>query len=115
MKKFVCFLTVCLMISMGRAQVFLPHTEDIPQEDSLNQIEEIANFDSPDGRLLILTAVSTKSPRSIERYYDQTLKNLGWKKVKKTVYQRQNDSVQIEISQKQNQTFVQFTLSQKNN
>lgn len=97
-----------------RAQSFFPQTEDIPQMPGLSQVEEVANFDSPQERLLILTAMSTKSISETEKYYHQTLKNLGWKAVQKNLYKRQNDSLQLDLSAPKGKTFIQFTLTQRN-
>lgn len=113
MRLITSFCFVCLLYSSCLAQSFLPKTEDIPQMQGLMNIEEIANFDNPDERLLILNAESTKSISEIQKFYETNLKNLGWVKVKENYFKRANDTFQIEIKKVSNYTQIQFILAQE--
>ncbi len=79
----------------------------------LKQVEEVANFDTPKERMLILSAISTSTQDKIQKFYQTNLKNLGWTKVKENTYQREKDTFQIEMKKESNQIHIQFILTQE--
>jgi len=93
------------------AQTFLPGTEDIPLMEGLMNVEETASFDNPSERMVLISAETSLTARSVFRFYSQTLSNLGWQEISPHFFKRGNDSFVIEIGD-QNQ--IQFRLSQSN-
>ena len=109
MKAF--FFLITFWIFSVYADSFLPGTEDIPLMEGLKQVEETASFDSPQERMVLISAKMNSSQKSVFDFYSQTLKNLGWKEEKPHYFIRGNDSFSIEILD-HNQ--IQFRLSQSN-
>ena len=110
----------CLIFLIGlwifpvMAQDFLPKTEDIPLMEGLTHVEETASFDAPAERMVLLTAQTSLAPKKVEKFYEQTLNNLGWIQTAPNTFKRGNDSFSIKISPKGKTTHIQFRLSQQN-
>ena len=111
--KFILFLLLACAFPVW-AQTFLPGTEDIPLMEGLTHVEETAAFDNPAERMVLINAQTTLSAKQVERFYEQTLANLGWQQIKRNVYKRGNDSFSMEISGASSVTQIQFQLSQRN-
>ncbi len=104
----ICFSGVVL------AQSFLPNTGDIPLMDGIEQVEELASFDQPNERMVILGAKTTKTKQDIFAFYHQSLINLGWQAVSAGHYTRGTDSFTIEVTAVGTENRIQFVLSQSN-
>lgn len=115
MKKIAFILALFLFSFQLKAQEFLPFTEDIPQMEGLMDVEEVANFDNPTEKLLILNAKTTLSEKEVLKFYNATLNNLGWNQQGKNTFKRGKDTLQIECHTEGKNLSVQFTLTQKNN
>ena len=108
--RIVIFLLTFWIFSVS-ADSFLPGTEDIPLMEGLKKVEETASFDNPQERMVLISAKTDLSQKSVFNFYSQTLKNLGWNEEKPHYFTRGNDSFTIEILD-HNQ--IQFRLSQSN-
>ncbi len=111
--KVTLFLFILFFHTVLCAQGFLPKTEDIPLMEGLNQIEEVASFDNPGERLVIISAESTVSEQEILSFYQKTLKNLGWKQITSHTFKRDADRFQIDMKAQKNKVQIQFILSQE--
>ncbi len=114
MKFHLSFLSFLFFSLVAWAQSFLPGTEDIPLMNGLEKVEETASFDTPEERMVLISAESNESASRILTFYKQTLENLGWQQKETRFFIRGKDSFVIEIipSGKKNQ--IQFKLSQSN-
>ena len=113
MKKFL--LTSALLFStVALAQDFLPATDDVPLMTGLYSVEEVATFDNPSEKMVLITAQTDKNPDSVKSFYRQTLQNLGWTVLKNDNYVRGSDTLTMELTTDNKTTTIQFTLVQKN-
>ena len=96
------------------AQTFLPGTEDIPQMEGLQAVEEMASFDNPAERMVLISAQTKLPAKKILQFYKETLTNLGWTEKESGKFERGSDSFSIEIVPANNNSQIQFRLSQRN-
>ena len=78
--------------------------EDLPLMDGLKQTdEEAVSFDSPSGRIIEAYAQSSKTgKKEITDFYNQTLPQLGWRRIsaakgKTAAYSREGEILAISI------------------
>ena len=97
----------------GPAPVFFEALYDVPVMPGLEEVKDQAMlFDKPDGRIASVVAASkTLSVADITAFYDASLPQLGWKKVKQNQYVRANDRLVLDLSKNPPLTVVHFTLS----
>ena len=86
---------------------------DVPIMAGLEEVKEQAMlFDKPGGRIASVVGVSkTVDATRIEAFYDQSLPQLGWKKVEKNQYVRGEDRLVLELVRRPPVTVLHFTLS----
>lgn len=90
----------------------VPGTEDLPLAPSLVVAhEDSVVFESLTGRIVTIKAHTSKDPTIIQRFYEQTLPNLGWKKIGVGSYEREHECLKIECTQGTKGTDVTFTLT----
>lgn len=117
-------LIVLLAVSAGMlpnagsasAPVFFEALYDVPVMPGLEEIKDQAMlFDKPDGRIAsVMAASKTLSAGDIDRFYAESLPQLGWKKTGENQYVRGSDRLLMELSKKPPLTVVHFTLSPLN-
>ena len=75
--------------------------EDLPLMDGLKQSEDAAvSFDSPGGRILEAYAQSERiEKQKVMEFYDKTLPQLGWTRLKKkkNSYTREGEELTISV------------------
>ena len=109
------WLALILLFALPvQAQTFLPGTEDIPQMNGLQGVEETASFDSPSERMVLIGAQTKLPVKKVLQFYKETLTNLGWIEKVKGQFERGNDSFSIEITPAKDSAQIQFRLSQRN-
>lgn len=111
--KYLVFL-FCFWILPIWAQTFLPGTEDIPQMNELTEVEELASFDNPAERMLLVGAKTKLSFSKVLEFYQESLSNLGWKNKGKGKFERGLDVFSIELNSDGDDHQIQFRLSQRN-
>jgi hypothetical protein len=126
--KISASLVVSLMIFLfssgvnAQEAVFLPGTEDIPLMTGVTLASEGENnpefdtgsvvFDTPEGRILNITAFSKNSPHSILSFYETALPQLGWIKLEKGKFQRETEILEVSFSPAQKgKTIVLFRIA----
>ena len=116
MKKYIVVLTSLLFCYTAFAQDFIAGTEDIPLMDNMViEDSETVSFDTPDGQILNLTGY-TKAPQSqVKKFYNNTLKTLGWIPKKDNTYTRDKDELSLTFIPTKKGTHVNFQLTTTNN
>jgi len=96
---------------------FLPNNSDIPLFTDFEIIEEdTLNFDSSSGYISNITYKSNSKINDINNYYDNNLKNLGWKKTDESInylsFKRGLEMLKISYDLKNEQLIVKFFIIQ---
>lgn len=113
MKKWLMALGL-FVVATAWAQGFLPAMDDVPMMEGLYSVEEIATFDNPSEKMVIISAQTDKAAKEVKNFYRQTLTNLGWSYLRENNYVRGSDSLTLELTPDSKVTNIQFTLVQKN-
>ena len=95
------------------APVFFEALYDVPVMPGLEEVKDQAVlFDKPDGRIASVVAASkTLNAADIARFYDESLPQLGWKKISQNQYVRGKDRLVMDLTKTPPLTVVHFTLS----
>ena len=110
MKSFVYVCVMLLFSVMGQA-AFLADT-DVPLMDNLLVDEnESFSFDTPAGQIMTFVAKTRNSVKEVRAFYEIALQELGWKKVSATRYKRDQDELELQISELKGQTLVKIQLT----
>lgn len=94
---------------------FLPNNSDIPLFTGFKIIEEdTLNFDSSSGYINDITYQSDSKIDEINNYYENNLKNLGWKKTTESInhisFERDNEMLKITYDLRDNKLIVKFFI-----
>lgn len=120
MKQLLTFCLLALMVvpafaaeQVASGPAFFEALYDVPVMPGLKEIPGQAMlFDKPDGRIASVTAATAQYDNAaISRFYDETLPQLGWKKIAQNQYVRGEDRLEFELTKKPPLTVVHFTLS----
>jgi len=85
---------------------------DVPLADGLVEDAEAGTlFESATGRVVIVEAKGAVAARSIERYYEQVLPELGWRAAGGNRFLRDGEALNIAITRANGLTLVVFRLS----
>lgn len=94
---------------------FLPSNSDIPLfSDFIILDEETLNFDSSSGNISHITYKSKSKIDTISKYYENNLKNLGWKKINESInfisFERGEEKLKILYNLSDNNLIVKFFI-----
>lgn len=64
--------------NMAYAAGFLDAVDDMPLMEGLSETGEGVAFDKPDGRIIRAVATGGVTPGAVQRFYLETLPQLGW-------------------------------------
>jgi hypothetical protein len=91
---------------------FVAGVEDLPLMPGLHEVEEAGTkFDSAGGRIVEAYAVGEVAEADVLAFYAESLPQLGWAMIDKTVFHRSGESLTIEISRENSGLTVHFSLS----
>ncbi|QJE74707.1 hypothetical protein HHL28_18060 [Aerophototrophica crusticola] len=91
---------------------FVPGTEDVPLAPGLEiPAEQSVVFDQPSGRIVEATASGPAEPAAVERFYAESLPQLGWKAAGKGRWTRAEETLSLTIARQGRTTTVRFTLT----
>ena len=111
--RYIWIITLFLAPSLWAETQFLPLPQDFPIMDGL-KIEKSKEtiFSNLEGRIMIYVAHTKESVKTVEEFYRNTLKNLGWKLHPKNfkTFIRQLEQVELNFEPHGNQTEVTFTF-----
>lgn len=92
---------------------FFESLYDIPVMPGLEEFHDQAVlFDKPDGRIAsVVAGAPNLAPAAVQAFYDDTLTQMGWKKMLKNQYVRGEDRLEMSVERRPALTVVRFTLS----
>jgi hypothetical protein len=117
MTRFVCSILAAwlLIAAPAHAGEFLPGFDDLPVMPGLSAVDGAGIvFDTPGGRIIEGYAAGEVTRNAVRRFYDETLPQLGWKRVASNEFRREGEQLKIEFEGKNKNealTTVRFTLS----
>ena len=77
---------------------YLPGVEDLPLMAGLFPINAAPlRFDSPGGRIVVVYAEGRVDRAAVAAFYGQTLAPLGWTRLEPLFYQRDAETLRIEV------------------
>ncbi|MBT3916750.1 MAG: hypothetical protein HN731_08005 [Rhodospirillaceae bacterium] len=92
--------TPFINIDLSAAPKFVPGINDLPLMPGLSlRSETPVVFDTPGGRIVEVFAIGKASSIRIRAFYGETLPQLGWQPKSKSAFQRDNETLKIEISE----------------
>jgi hypothetical protein len=93
---------------------FVEGVEDLPLMPGLTRIaSEPLVFDKPDGRIVQATATGAVDGAAVERFYQTTLPQLGWKPAGNRAWARGRETLTLDVERNAGTTRVQFTIAPK--
>jgi len=93
-------------------QKYVPGTEDLPIYTGFRPVgaKNIA-YDSQSGRIVDASYTSSDADMvQVQKFYKDTLVQLGWKKNKPHLYTREGERLKISITSKNGITFLKFVI-----
>jgi hypothetical protein len=114
MTRLACtlFAALLLAVTQARAGDFLPGFDDLPVMPGLAAVDGAGIvFDTPSGRIVEGYAAGKVTKESVRRFYDETLPQLGWKRVSKTEFRREGEQLKIDFKGEDRALTVRFTLA----
>jgi len=118
MIRFVCTLFAAWLLAAApvAAGDFLPGFDDLPVMPGLSAVDGAGIvFDTPSGRIIEGYAAGAVTEDSVRRFYDETLPQLGWKRVRADAFRREGEQLTIDFKSKDKALTVRFTLSPDKN
>lgn len=91
---------------------FLTKTSDIPLIKGMKiSATEQMDFDTPTGQVLSLDGfIKNKTGDEVLLFYDNILPQMGWKKIEKGSFARQNDTLNIVILKNKKPAKIRFEI-----
>ena len=101
-------LAICNEIS------FINGINDIPIFKNMKNMEDsLVVFDTNKGRFITSEIFGENNQKKIESYYEKILPNLGWKKIKTSKYQRDEEILDLEYKNIEEKVHIIFKISPK--
>jgi len=89
--------------------------EDLPMmADMVEEQDNVVIFDKPSGRIIELKVETKHSQTEVLEFYNGILFNLGWKKLKKNRFLKDDEILSVIPEMRGKKTIVHFTLRPKN-
>jgi hypothetical protein len=109
---FTLFAALLLTVAQARAGDFLPGFDDLPVMPGLAAVDGAGIvFDTPSGRIIEGYAAGKVTKEAVRRFYDETLPQLGWKRVSKNEFRREGEQLKIDFKGGDQALTVRFTLA----
>ena len=98
--------------SAGAGDAFVEGFEDLPLAPGLVNVPEAGTgFDKPTGRIVVAYAQGKVPKAEIERFYKNTLPQLGWARQPGGSYLREGERLTIEFLGAEGTVTVRYTLA----
>ncbi len=93
-------------------QEYVSGIEDLPLYFGFDAEENgTVSYDSADGRIIDAAFSSKKvAANDVRKFYDETLPQLGWKKVEYQVYRREGETLKVNILEQNGNTSLKFQI-----
>jgi hypothetical protein len=107
------FLVLGLLVpAAAMAAGFVAGTEDIPLMPGLAAVAGSAlSFDKPQGRIVQAQAAGKVTRAAVQRFYGETLPQLGWRPAGDNAWQREGEELRLDYHGRDGELTVGFTLS----
>lgn len=92
------------------APAFLAEFEDLPLPQGLSEVPGGIVFDTPQGRIVDISATGRIGVQAVLSFYAQTLPQLGWTPAGANEFQRDNETLRIDVDADGNATTVRFSV-----
>ena len=105
-------LILLLSVGAARAQGFLSAYDDLPLPPNLREVPDSGlSFDTPGGRIVEAYARGPGLAATVLRFYAATLPQLGWTMVSQSHYQRDNETLKLEVQAEGRHVVVHFVFA----
>ncbi len=115
MRKLITIIALTGMLlssAAGWSQDFIEGFEDIPVMPGMAVDADTAiAFDTPAGRIVEAYAAGNVSAAAVQRFYEETLPQLGWVRVGVLDFQREGEALALELIEKGETITVRFRLA----
>lgn len=112
------FLVLMILILAGtnayaRATEYFETMPDIPLMEGLREFPgEGVIFDKPQGRIIEAVAkLETATEEQVNAFYNETLPQLGWDKVKDGTFEREAETLQISYELHDGATYLKLAVA----
>lgn len=113
MKVFSWLLGASFVFLKGYGVSYVPGTEDIPLMEGASLVEERPSiFDVSQGRVSLSRIACSWKGSEVENFYKKILPNLGWVRLSKNKYQREEQFLDIKTEPVQEKTLIIFELKE---
>ena len=97
--------------ALAQAQSYIAQVEDLPLMPGLAEIEGAGVvFDKPDGRIVEAFAQGDVEWEDVLGFYRKTLPQLGWRAVGTASFQRESETLSLDLLDGGGALIVRFTL-----
>ncbi len=88
--------------------------EDLPLMATMQELpDSVVVFDTPNGRIVEMTAQTAASQEQIKKFYNNALPQLGWHTQAPHIYWRDGERLTVDMHVDGANTLVHFSLSPK--
>ena len=95
-----------------RAEGFLSSASDLPLMPGLSEVLDAGViFDKPDGRIVEAYAVGPVASSAVERFYGETLPQLGWQRAGGLTFEREGERLEIGLGGRDGSLTVRFHVT----
>lgn len=109
-------LAACAPSEAIEEQVFLPDIEGIPIYEGFAVNEEKRSYyDSPEGKVVEVVIEGRGDKEAISAFYAETLPELGWEPQKEGGFKRDDEVLDLEITEEKDDIEVKFSLQPAEN
>lgn len=107
-------VTLCSSMVLAE-QRYVNGIEDLPvPEGFVEQKDHTLIYDTLSGQVIEALYEGQSTLKDIKNYYADTLPELGWKKVAMSLYEREDEQLQLKLSREDgNRVAISFTLRPK--
>ncbi len=97
-RLFAIFCLLLAPLAAGAGEAFLSTIEDVPLAPGLSETpgKGIA-FDSPTGRIVEAAATGAVEAKQVDRFYTETLPQLGWQEAGPMTFKRDTETLRITV------------------
>jgi hypothetical protein len=96
----------------GQEAAFFSSVEDLPLMSGLRELPgEGLTYDKPEGRIVEAVASGPVSVSAVERFYAETLPQLGWTEATPRSYRRGDEDLVLRLERANGTTVVRISIA----
>ena len=112
----VAFAGILSTTSAGWGGDFIAGFEDIPVMPGMTADDDASTaFDTPTGRIVEAYAAGDVTDSNVQRFYQETLPQLGWTRIGALEFQREGEKLTLELIERGKPLTMRFRLSPSQN